>query len=149
MSYHGMGNYHGLGQASSDIKAEAGEMTTVQKIKAAEDIAAATGSLMKTAGPLFAGAIQMFSQTINKAPAMFEPALNTLLMLPLPQPVKDSIKGIIQNAKAKGGGPPPKTPPAPKTPVTRDLANKKNLPLIAGGVAALGLVAYLALRREK
>lgn len=156
--YHAYSGY-GFGAANGDspattqeIKAEAAEMTPAQRIKAAEEIVAASADIAKTAGPLVGMALQTFGQVAAGAGQLFTPALQGLLALPLPPPVKETIKGIIQSAKQQAPGPKPKTPPAKKTKITEKLEAERKMPwpwIIGGGVAGLGLIAFLATRKKR
>lgn len=136
---------------STEIKAEAEEMSTAQKIKATEEIVAASGDLMKEAGPALAMGMQIFTTTISAAPQMLTPALQTLLALPLPQPLKNSIKGIIQNAKQEAPGPGPKTPPPPDSEALAAARRRKMIPWIVGGfgVLSLGAIVFFNVRKKR
>jgi len=139
---------------TSDIQAEAGEMSTAQKIEAAADIAEASGKFAESAGPLVGMAATAFGQVAAGAPQMFAPAMQGLLALPLPQPIKDQIKAILQNTKKNEPGPKPKTPPANKKALEEAAAaayRRKMIPWVVGGVGVvgLGLVAFFTIRKKR
>jgi LPXTG-motif cell wall-anchored protein len=135
---------------TNEIKAEAADMTTEQKVKATTDIIKALGPLAKEAGPVAGSAIQAMGSTLQAMGPMFlVPALTTLLALPLPPEVKNSIKGIIQQAKLGAPGPNPKTPPAPPTEAQRAAKGVPTWAYVAGGVGVLGLLGYIFTRRKK
>lgn len=133
---------------NNEIKAEASEMTSAQKVEAATQIINSLGPLAKEAGPLAAGALHAFASTIQAAPQMLVPALNSLLMLPLPQPLKNSIKRIIQQAKVKAPGPKPKTHMPLRKSTTLEEPEFPWVPVIAG-VGVLGALALIFTQTRK